>query len=335
VLAQTYRNIEVLVVDDGSSDETFDIGSQYERRDSRVKALRQSNAGAAAARNLAISHARGEFIAPIDADDLWRPENLEKQMARMLSSDNSVGVVYSWSFDIDPDDALLGSFHAYNIEGDVYTTLLCHNFLGNASATLIRAACLKDVGCYSRDLVQGCEDWELYLRIAAKYQYKVVPEFLVGYRKSLKSMSQICDAMAASHSSLLRCAERAAQLPKPARLLSTSSFYIYLAHVCAESGRQGETRRWLGKALNAECVTPLLRSEVYLLFAQSFFPAGNSFAFSRRSARAGKAITVESLRSDGSLYRRLFLGAVLHRTLQFAFEKRRKIGAVNVAAVSG
>ncbi|HEY9716552.1 MAG TPA: glycosyltransferase family 2 protein, partial [Trichormus sp.] len=63
VIGQTYRNIEVFVVDDGSTDETFQIAEDYSRRDPRVKVLRQNNAGAAAARNLAISHAAGEFIA--------------------------------------------------------------------------------------------------------------------------------------------------------------------------------------------------------------------------------------------------------------------------------
>jgi len=325
VLSQTYRNIEVFVIDDGSTDETFQIASEYQQRDSRVKALRQKNEGAAAARNLGISHARGEFIAPIDADDIWLPNNLQKQMARMLACDASVGVVYSWSFDIGADDLPLGSFHAYEIEGDVYTTLLCHNFLGNASATLVRASCLKEVGLYTRDFwhdgVQGCEDWELYLRIAAKFQFKVVPEFLIGYRKSPQSMSQSCDAMAASHAALLSCAERSAPVPKPARALSTSSFYIHLAHQCAHSGRGRESLTWLGRALRSEWLTPLLRIEVYLLCARVVLAGCNVTTLPRTKI---EAVTLLSLQRNRSLYRRLFLGSMLHRTLTFAFEDKRK-----------
>ena len=80
VLAQTYKNIEVLVVDDGSQDRTAEIVEGVAQRDHRVILLRQSNAGVAAARNLAIQKSSGKYIAPIDADDIWFPQNLEKQV---------------------------------------------------------------------------------------------------------------------------------------------------------------------------------------------------------------------------------------------------------------
>lgn len=84
VLSQTYKNIEVLVVDDGSQDRTAEIITSIAKIDSRVFLLQQSNAGVAAARNLAINKCRGEYIAPIDADDIWYPQNLEKQVQCML-----------------------------------------------------------------------------------------------------------------------------------------------------------------------------------------------------------------------------------------------------------
>jgi glycosyltransferase involved in cell wall biosynthesis len=75
VLSQTYQNIEVLVVDDGSTDTTAEIVKSFVQKDSRVSLLQQSNAGVAAARNLAIEKSKGEYIAPIDADDIWYPQN--------------------------------------------------------------------------------------------------------------------------------------------------------------------------------------------------------------------------------------------------------------------
>jgi glycosyltransferase involved in cell wall biosynthesis len=321
VIGQTYRNIEVFVVDDGSTDETFQIAEDYSRRDPRVKVLRQNNAGAAAARNLAISHAAGEFIAPIDADDIWLPENLQKQVAAMRSGDSSVGVVYSWSFDIGTCDTPLGSFHAYDIDGSVYTTLICHNFIGNASATLLRTSCVKEVGCYTDDFwrsgVHGCEDWELYLRLAAKYKFKVVPEFLVGYRKNPKSMSQGCESMAASHAALLNRIEEFVHVPKAVRLLSTSSFYIHLAHQCTNTGRARESFQWLRKACAAEWLTPLLRLEVYSLVIKNLC-AGRAITAQGKV----KDVTLHSMVRDGSLHRRLCLGRILHRTMQFAFERK-------------
>ena len=97
VLSQTYRNLEVLVVDDGSQDETPEIVKLIAQSDRRVTLLRQANAGVAAARNLAIQKSSGEYIAPIDADDIWFPQNLEKQVQYMLEASPLVGLVYAWS----------------------------------------------------------------------------------------------------------------------------------------------------------------------------------------------------------------------------------------------
>lgn len=80
VLSQTYQNIEILVVDDGSTDTTPEIVKDFATKDSRVNLLQQSNAGVAVARNLAYLHSKGEYIAPIDADDIWYPQNLENKL---------------------------------------------------------------------------------------------------------------------------------------------------------------------------------------------------------------------------------------------------------------
>jgi glycosyltransferase involved in cell wall biosynthesis len=78
-LSQTYSNIEILVVDDGSQDRTSEVVKAFVQKDERVILLQQANAGVAAARNLAIEKSRGEYIAPLDADDIWYPQKLEKR----------------------------------------------------------------------------------------------------------------------------------------------------------------------------------------------------------------------------------------------------------------
>lgn len=274
VISQTYKNLEVLVIDDGSQDRTAEIVQAIAQKDCRVKLLQQANSGVAAARNLGIKHSQGEFIAPIDADDIWYPQNIDKQVQYMLEAGESVGLVYSWSVDIDEQDAPTGNFRASNIEGKVYKTLVCHNFLGNASASLIRRSCFEKLGGYNCQLreqnAQGCEDWELYLRIAEHYQFGVVREFLIGYRKILGSMSRDYRKMAKSHSLMLQAVrEKHPEISAFLYRLSSSSFYMYLAQQSRQYSDHRTTLFWLGKALAADFVTPLLRFGLYTLSIQS------------------------------------------------------------------
>ena len=103
VLAQTYQSLEVIVVDDGSEDGTGCHCRGIREKDARVQLVRQCNAGVGAARNTAIRMARGEYIAPLDADDIWFPEKLEKQVARMEQNGEETGLVYCWSIRVDKD----------------------------------------------------------------------------------------------------------------------------------------------------------------------------------------------------------------------------------------
>ncbi|MEG4208864.1 glycosyltransferase family A protein [Microcoleus sp. S13_B4] len=274
VLAQTYPAIEVLVVDDGSQDRTPEIVEKIGKKDSRVQLLKQQNAGVAAARNLGIQKSRGEYIAPIDADDIWYPENIEKQVECMLEGGEEVGVVYSWTVDLDEKGLLTGGFRSFRIEGDVYATLICHNFIGNASASMMRRSCLEKVGVYDKTLkernAQGCEDWDLYLRIAEFYQFRAVPEFSIGYRRMYNTMSTNYTTMANSQSLMLQAAkERHPEIPDFLHRLSTSNFLLYLANQSSRNGRDRTALFWLFQALKTECISPLLRSGFYIVLGKS------------------------------------------------------------------
>ncbi|MEC4983638.1 MAG: glycosyltransferase family A protein, partial [Oscillatoria sp. PMC 1076.18] len=274
VLDQTYANLEVIVVDDGSRDRTAAIVKDFAARDERVILLQQKNAGVAAARNLAIAHAQGEFIAPIDADDIWYPENIAKQVQLLAKADSSVGLAYSWSIDINENNLPTGNFRASQIAGNVFKTLLCHNFIGNSSATLIRKNCFDKVGGYSTELkaknAQGCEDWDLYLRLAELYQFCVVPEFLIGYRKIQGSMSGNYSGMAKSHSLMLEDFRiKHPEISGTLYRLSSSSFYMYLARQSSNVGKQGKTLYWLYKAIKVDSFTPIFRYGLYTMGIKS------------------------------------------------------------------
>ncbi|MBD0267001.1 MAG: glycosyltransferase family 2 protein [Cyanobacteria bacterium Co-bin8] len=271
VLSQTYVHLEVLLVDDGSSDSTIEVAQEFAAKDSRLIVLKQPNSGVAAARNFGIRQAKGQLIALIDADDIWYSQNLEKQVALMLQSGSSVGLVYSWSVDIDEHDFPTGSFRSPQIEGKVYTTLLLHNFIANASSTLLRRVCLEKVGFYDCTLRanqgEGCEDWDLYLRIAQEYEFRVVKEFLVGYRKTPSSMSCNLHSMARSRQLIWQSIEQdLPKMPQLIRKVSNSSFCMYLARQSQFSTDQEQAFYWLRQALQESTLATLLRPDFYGLY---------------------------------------------------------------------
>ena len=270
ILLQTYRSFEVLVVDDGSQDGTVGIIREYSRLDARIQLFQQANGGVASARNVAVERSKGQFIAPIDADDIAYPKNIERQVQCLLEAPSSVGVSYVWSIDIDEHDVPTGKFRASEITGEVYPTLLCHNFLGNASSTLIRRDCFDKVGLYDTrfkdEYSQGCEDWDLYLRLAQNYKFQVVPEFLLGYRKLPNSMSSNFKSMAKWHDLTLKvAAHRKSDIPGFLYRLSRSNFYMYLAQESDSTENPRSTLYWLYQALRAEWITPCLRYGLYKL----------------------------------------------------------------------
>ena len=161
VMMQTYTPLEIIVVDDGSNDNSAAIVERIRREDPRIVLLRQSNEGVARARNLGIAHAHGTFIAPIDADDIWHPRKIEKQIAVMEGGGDRIGLVYCYCRNIDERDFItVQEWQQHEARGDVYALLILSNFVGNASSPLIRRANLEEVGGYDPSLLaqsaQGC-----------------------------------------------------------------------------------------------------------------------------------------------------------------------------------
>lgn len=285
VINQTYQNWEMIVVDDGSHDETANIVLSFTAQDQRIRLLRQPNAGVAVARNLAINHSQGKFIAPIDADDIWYPGNLEKQVNCIMTGGEKVGLVYAWSVDINENDQLTGGYHVSNYEGKIYPILVYYDFLGNASATVIRRCCLDQVGVYNTKLreqeAQGCEDWDLYLRIAEHYEIRVVPEFLIGYRQMTNSMSRNYESMVKSYQLVLQNVQsHNPGIPKNIYNWSLSNFYIYLAYQSYNYGDYKISCYWLYQAWLLDPSMTTLRYEFYMIniknILQLIFPKRNN-----------------------------------------------------------
>ena len=278
VLTQTYTNIEVLVVDDGSRDRTAEIVQAVAEQDSRISLLRSSNQGVAAARNLAIDNSCGEYIAPLDADDIWYPQKLDKQVDCFSLAGPDVGLVYAWSTCIDENGQLTGGYNASDVEGEACLSLVYSNFIGNASAPLIRRSCFERVGGYDSQYreydSQGSEDRDLYIRIAEHYRFSVVREFLIGYRQTKDSLSCNTAAMAKAHTLLLKDVRRRhPELPERVYRWAESCSCEYLGQKCIHSGDYWGALRWLSKAVTLDPVLLWYR-RLYLLALKSVIMRG-------------------------------------------------------------
>ncbi|MDF5719075.1 MAG: glycosyltransferase family 2 protein [Rhizonema sp. PD37] len=194
VLEQTYTNFELIIVDDGSTDKSREICQQF--TDPRIKILCQENRGVAAARNTGIRNAQGEYLALLDADDLWLPEKLAKHVAHLETSP-SVGVSFCRSAFIDEQDKPLGIYQISKLQDITPLDLICRTPIGNGSVPVMRREVFEDIK-FSDNLygavenfyfdddrqLHPSEDVECWLRIALKTKWKIegVPEALTLYR---------------------------------------------------------------------------------------------------------------------------------------------------------
>ncbi len=248
-LKQTYRNLEVIVVDDGSTDATLSVVQSYAHQDDRVRVISQPNSGVSAARNAAIAAACGEFIAPLDADDLWLPTKLDRQLRRMVEAGEDTGIVYAWWAWIDERGIIVDRSPRWTIEGNVLDKLMYINFIGNASVPLFRKSHVDAVGGYNTAVIPSepliCEDYDLALRIAARYKVVGVPEILMGYRRRSGSRSTDCDVMWRSQQAVMQNIRTLRpDLPPALFAACDKQFAMYVAGLAYMSGDWKTAVRW-------------------------------------------------------------------------------------------
>lgn len=190
-LDQSVRDIEVIVVEDGSTDDTFTMLDQVrsERSDPRLILIRQNNAGLSAARNTGIRHARGSFIGFLDGDDAWGPAKAERHLA-VMDNDASIAITYSHSICIGEDGAATG----YKLEPArpemTLHDLIRSNQFGNGSTPVVRRDCFMKAGVF-RENLKSCEDYDMWCRILSLKGFRavLVPESLTLYRIRPDSLS--------------------------------------------------------------------------------------------------------------------------------------------------
>ncbi len=188
VLRQTYRDIEIIVVDDSPSDYPLrtDVEDAVRRHGAENHGIpvayyaHETNRGACAARNTGIRHAKGEYIACLDDDDEWMPEKLAKQMRVMQSSE--AALVYCGCICKNDVTGVAGERKTEYHRGYLFEKLLARNFIDSTSIPLIRKECVIAAGGFDEEM-QSAQDCDLWLRIAEKYPIDYVEEPLVIYHE--------------------------------------------------------------------------------------------------------------------------------------------------------
>lgn len=187
VLGQTYRNMEVVIVDDGSRDNTLSIIKQYADRDPRIRWFARENAGLAATRNFAFAQAKGSWIAIIDQDDLCYPERLEKQIA-IAQERPSAGLIFCGTDYIDETGRVIGNhLSSFKLPKSVIPRRSASNLLlrqgcyVDSEACFIRHSTIDQIGPLDESLRYAC-DYEYFIRAGFEVDFAYTPEILAAWR---------------------------------------------------------------------------------------------------------------------------------------------------------
>lgn len=186
VLNQTLTDFEIIIVNDGSKDNIVEWATKI--IEPRVKLISQKNQGVSQARNTGILKSRGTYIAFLDADDIWEPSKLEKQV-KAFESNPELGLVDTQVFMIDQQNNILHMAGSSYQEGNVLRRAIEENLVMCGSSPMIRRQCIEKVGFFDTGL-HGTEDWHMWARIAIYYPFKVITEPLVRYRQHPSSISK-------------------------------------------------------------------------------------------------------------------------------------------------
>ncbi len=185
VLAQTFQDFEIIVINDGSRDKTAEIVNSY---GFSVRCIQTTNGGVSRARNLGINNALGEYIAFLDSDDLWEPTKLEKQVA-LLDENPNIGLCFTALERVDQNLKLIGKTEAHNYP-DFCEALLLYSCVvtGSCSSVMLRTNIAKQTGGFDT-VFTNYEDWEYWLQLSLVTEFAPISEYLVKYRTLAGSAS--------------------------------------------------------------------------------------------------------------------------------------------------
>lgn len=255
VLAQSYGNFEMLIINDASPDNPNDLLHELQARDARIKVYQhEENKGIAAARNTAIKSATGELFALLDQDDMWLPEKLQIQVDE-FSKNREVGLVFSNYYRTDESGKIRGQGEkSHKIIGEDDEKTLINLFNKNritACTVAFRKDCINTLGAFREDIKGGTDDYEMWLRIAGKYRLKYIDLPLVKRRSHGNNTSgRFREEGILDHLLIVEDICKLYPLLNKYKLQRVLKIYHHLARYYLETGRSEEARTYFKKMLS-------------------------------------------------------------------------------------
>lgn len=241
-LSQTWRNIELIIIDDGSTDDTKIVIEKY-KKDSRFVYYYQKNQGQSVARNKGIKESHGEYIAFLDSDDIWLPDKLEKQIA-IIEINPGYDVYYGDIVQIDIDDNVISDKNMKRYSGRISKYLIRDNFISMCT-TLTRRDCFFNLGLFD-ERERIAEDYELWLRFSTKFKFFYSPIHYCKYRVMPDQLSSDCEWRLDANEVIIK-----KFLENNHGLLTIKDKFIGLSHFYTRKARHEVTIKKYFKALKS------------------------------------------------------------------------------------
>jgi len=276
VLAQTYQDIELIVVDDGSTDDTR--GGVEGFNDSRIRYIQHGeNKGANAARNTGVKATNGEYINFLDDDDELFPEKLERQIGKLRGVPNSVGLIYCRAY-YSMEGQKDATCPAPSLRGNLHLHLLKKN-LFLLMTPLIRKECFQKAGLFDEAL-PGCQDWDMWIRIAKYFEFDFIPDILAKYHVHGEQIS--ADLITKMDARAMVVRKHQSDFCKYPRILSDHLRRLGVFSYLAGRRRDGDMYIW--KALKQNPLA--VKNYLHLIFS-SLAPVRHKEILSRRQFTMG------------------------------------------------
>lgn len=252
VLAQTVHNIEFIIVDDGSDDDTFAVIEPL-LADRRIRYFYQENHGQSRARNFALERANGEYIAFLDSDDAWSSDKLERQLA-VFAADPGIDIVHGDEAIIDEYGAVISHKNMKRYSGRMTRELLADNSVSITTA-LVRRRCFEEMGGFDPSL-SVADDYDLWLRFSSRYWFHYEPGIIAYYRVMDEQISSDKRRRFAANEKIIKTflSRYGHCLSRQAKRWGLARFYTRKARYFAAMGDQKVAWAVIGRAL---CFSPM------------------------------------------------------------------------------